>query len=349
MGKTVYFFGAGATKAVVPKAPLNKDLVKNALTHFRDSSEAVRIRSFLALLFKQRDDVPIDNQVWNLLDYIIQQGKSACREFNLEEIIEIRRCLLSLVIREFQESLETASSGVFQKLISKMAADSAIISTNYDILIDQAFAKAGGLNYGAIVRSAVAGEHRGEAGIKRAYSYLLPNLNIDSIPLLKIHGSLNWLFCPKCDEVDVTADKGVVRTLSGDYHCMNPSCTCRYESLLITPTMFKNYENRFIKDVWKCAENELTAAENLIFVGYSLKEEDYQIRCLLMKAMLNKSDPYKNVTVIEQNAASADFIYLNSVEQNFTKLYRDVDFRPIGFEPYVAETAGLVIPGTRTK
>ncbi|MCX5694906.1 MAG: SIR2 family protein [Candidatus Omnitrophica bacterium] len=337
MDKTVYFFGAGATKAIAPLAPLNKDLVKKALEDFDLTPEALRLEGFLKEVFKKRDNPVIDNQVWNLLDYIIQQGKSACKSYNLEEIMELRACLLNLVIQEFQKSLASANSAIYKALIQKISQNATFISTNYDILIDAALVGLIGLNYGAKVRAGVAGEYEDSRNFKRPHSNPILNINTGQIQILKIHGSLNWLYCSKCDEVDATGDKGAVKALSGTYYCHNEHCTCKYEPLLITPTMFKSYENRFIKEVWGYAEKELIAADNLVFIGYALKDEDYQIRCLLMKALLNKEGRYKKVTVIEKEPDSQK--EKKQLEENVKKKYEDlygeVNFQAIGFKKYV--------------
>lgn len=338
MSKTVYFLGAGATKAVAPGAPLNKDLVKNAIIDFVESKEAQFLLDFIANLFHIKDPT-IDNQIWNLLDYIIQKGKSPSSKYNLEQIIDLRRCLLHLVIREFQKSLEVVEPRIYKMFINKIQnTDSAIISTNYDILIDSALSKIMGLNYGAKVRTRITGGFADTAGLQRpgAYEPGIP-LNQSKIPLFKIHGSLNWLYCSKCDEVDITTDKGAVRTLSGDYYCFNRNCTNKYEPLLITPTMFKNYENRFIKETWDCAEKALIDAERLVFIGYALKDEDYQIRCLLMKALLNKIECYRKIIVIERKPKNQkDKRYLEeNIKKRYQDLYGGVDFRTIGFTGYI--------------
>ena len=338
MGKTVYFLGAGATKAVAPDAPLNKDLVKNAIIDFVKSKEAQLLLDFIADLFHRKNPT-IDNQIWNLLDYIIQKGKSPTSKYNLEQIIDLRRCLLHLVIREFQKSLEVVEPRIYEMFINKIQnTHSAIISTNYDILIDSALSKMMSLNYGAKVRTRITGGFADAGGLQRpgAYESGIP-LNQGKIPLFKIHGSLNWLYCSKCDEVDITTDKGAVRTLSGDYYCFNRNCTNKYEALLITPTMFKNYENRFIKETWECAEKALIDADCLVFIGYALKDEDYQIRCLLMKALLNKTSGYSNIIVIERKPKNkTDELYLEeNIKKRYEDLYERIDFRAIGFTGYL--------------
>jgi len=338
MSKTVYFLSAGATKAAAPEAPTNKDLVKNALMDFVKSVDAQALLDFIVDLFHRTNPV-IDNQIWNLLDYIIQQGKSPCSKYNLEQIIALRKRLLHLIIREFQKSLEVAEMRIHDMFVEKIKdSETSIISTNYDILIDSALSKATGLNYGTKARSWITGEYDDNGGFQRPAIYQPGfSLNKGRIALFKIHGSLNWLYCSKCDEVDITIDKGAVRTVTGDYYCFNKHCTNKYESLLITPTMFKNYENRLIRETWEYAEKALIDAERLVFVGYALKDEDYQIRCLLMKALLNKTHGYIEVIVIErkpENKKDEQFLKEN-IKKKYEDLYGRIDFRAIGFTGYI--------------
>ena len=101
MSKTVYFLGAGATKAACKSAPLNHDLVRKALDDFPNDIQAGKIISFINDLSKNRADFPRDNQIWNLLDYILQQCKPASYDYNLEKITELRTSLINFVIKKF--------------------------------------------------------------------------------------------------------------------------------------------------------------------------------------------------------------------------------------------------------
>lgn len=230
MSKVVYFLGAGATKAVAHNAPLNVDLVKKAIEDFSETSEAKRLNGFLKKLYKERENPVADNQIWNLLDYIIQQGKSPSFGINLEQIIDLKNDLMTLVIQEFEKSLGRVSDSTTETFIEKIDPQkSTIISTNYDIIIDDALLdKKYNCNYGVKIRKEVPiFDCKDYYGLKRPRhdSSLGSIVNSGDIELLKIHGSLNWLYCPKCDEVDLTMhDKGVRRTLGG-LHCANIYCT----------------------------------------------------------------------------------------------------------------------------
>ena len=344
-GKTVFFFGAGATIDVVPNAPSNKDLVRKAIEDFGELPAGQNIKSFINSLFK-RSNPPADNQIWNLLDYIVQQGKSPSANYNVEKISELRDNLLELIIREFKHSLNlhnviNNTYQTFVGLANALELPPSIISTNYDIFIDNALIEYKHFNYGTKLRypfSTIARNNRYPIrGCKRPEITGQMELNTGSIKLLKIHGSLNWLYCKKCDEVDIIVGDKLDADDLRDLYCGNISCTNRYEPLLITPTMFKNYENRIIKATWDYAEKELMSAENIVFIGYALKDEDYQIRCLLMNALLSRNSEYSKIVVIERKPKDIkDEQWLkDNVESKYNDLYGKVDFRPIGFSKYI--------------
>lgn len=357
MRKAVYFLGAGATKDVCENAPLNNDLLEKALKDFSDSPEAEEIENFIKHLYKGRSTPPKDNQIWNLLDYVIQQRQSACQEYSLEKISYVRDCLIRLLIKEFEKNLKNVDIDSYKKFVSKIRSDkTTIISTNYDILIDNALAEIKSFNYGAKIRFSLYlppkeiplfdSEEYYPKGFNRPNEAGEMDLNNGEVRLLKIHGSLNWLYCRKCGEVDLTIkEKGTEKLLTGvGVTCFNRGCTNKYEPLLITPTMFKNYENRFIREVWELAEESLTEAENLIFIGYSLKDEDFQIRCLLMKALLNKAEPYKNIIIVEMdpeklkdnNKIKESEQRLDVIKKKYADLYGEqIHFRMIGFAEYI--------------
>lgn len=346
MAKTTFFLGAGATKAVCKSAPLNNDLVAKALARLPKNNE---LWEFIEKDLFKRKDPPASNQIWDLFDYILQDGRSASSKYSVEKIYEMKNQLLNLCIQEFESSLKNLDDDQsYRKFVSIMAESSndfAIISTNYDIVIDNALTEIQCFNYGEKIRYAISGTRNRNytvSGFKRPDITGETRLNDGHIKLLKIHGSLNWLYCRKCDEIDLTIrDKGTIGLLTG-LHCCVRECTGEYESLLITPTMFKNYENRFIKKIWQLAEKELIESDHLVFIGYSLKEDDYQIRCLLMKALLNRIRPYDSISIVEIDPKTTDEIekthsQLTGVEKRYKDLYGNINFKPIGFAQYVEE------------
>ena len=242
----------------------------------------------------------------------------------------------------FVESLQDANTEIHRNFIMAVKdTPSAIISTNYDILIDNRLAEVNCINYGAKLRYPLVWGYMMKGGMARARLSGDEHLNFGNVSLLKIHGSLNWLYCRKCDEVDITIGTKAVDNSRHVLYCADAGCTNTYEHLLITPTMFKNYENRFIRQVWERAEQALIEANKLVFIGYALKEEDYQIRCLLMKALLNKSATYGDVMVVEKRPETkADEATIAEIRNKYTQLYGDVQVKAMGFKEYVNSMKG---------
>jgi hypothetical protein len=114
-----------------------------------------------------------------------------------------------------------------------------------------------------------------------------------NIKLLKLHGSINWLTCPYCGRVfvDYKQDIAVDEMLRV---CYCPLCYEEFEgnidspqmhSMLITPTFLKDLNNLHIKNIWHNALIDLTEATKVVFIGYSFPDADFEMRCLLKKAL----------------------------------------------------------------
>jgi ATP-dependent 26S proteasome regulatory subunit len=64
-----------------------------------------------------------------------------------------------------------------------------------------------------------------------------------------------------------------------------------------------------------------------------MKESDYQIRCLLMNALLRRGTAYRKVAVVERDEDGTKHSF--DIETRFRDLYGEIDFMPIGFKKYV--------------
>ena len=172
----------------------------------------------------------------------------------------------------------------------------------------------------------------------RSDPFIPRSANKGKIPLFKIHGSLNWLWCPRCEELDITIyEKGALRTQHRNYLCASRNCTSPYEVLIVTPTMFKVYDNRIIKEVWERAEKSISTSEYLVFIGYSLPEADIHIRCMLTKAIANAT-PRPRILVIDydQGNNSEHSREVDDTEKRYKRLMGDdVKFKRCGFQEFV--------------
>ena len=109
----------------------------------------------------------------------------------------------------------------------------------------------------------------------------------NSINILKLHGSLNWLYCPICNDINIEHlyDKNKLNIIDYKHKCIN--CNSDIHPIIIPPTYDKKTNNIFINMVWFKAEKLLLNTDLLIFTGYSFSDADMDIKYLIKKAQLN--------------------------------------------------------------
>jgi hypothetical protein len=138
-----------------------------------------------------------------------------------------------------------------------------IVTTNYDLVVEKLLGpgprgRLGGFNYGK------AGESlEGKHALSSKWSYG-PTQLMGKVPLLKLHGSLNWA---------LSSDRSVVK-----YVDARPSRGRRYEAVLLPPGLSKAPVLTGVRDR---AKELLTASNIWVFCGYSMPDYDKDIMDLL--------------------------------------------------------------------
>lgn len=133
--------------------------------------------------------------------------------------------------------------------------------------------------------------------------YALEDMQADGqrlIPLLKLHGSLNW-----SETIATVTPKAIVPWTMQDYwrtHNISPFQEIKYctvpigsqlvemsskggklvtgEAVLVPPTWNKADTHRVLSKVWQKAAGALSEAENIFVIGYSMPETDAFFRYL---------------------------------------------------------------------
>ena len=354
MGR-VFIFGAGSSRAVCSTAPLNNELLpgvlqlRGALVTKRVKQLNQFIRKFYSL---PEGTLPRLEDMLSQLDLAISEGRPLSPEYTLQKLRELRENLILAVAELLRRRLGQTSahpavdtSAFFRTLVS----DDSIVSLNYDIILDNALlryrrsSKVKGINYGIGIRYAfdidgeiLCGRHR------------YPEALIDP-PIYKPHGSLNWLYCPVCGKLDVTRTDRftggkAVPFLLDDQRPKCWDCFGPYEALIITPTLFKAYNNSLLLDVWREIETRLSVADEVLFIGYSLPDADIHLRCMLSRAIFrNRSralvnGPTIRVIGLEREHTEPQDYYrrtASDTHRRYMSLFGEVDYDPTGFEGYV--------------
>lgn len=128
---------------------------------------------------------------------------------------------------------------------------------------------------------------------------------IGGVPLLKLHGSLNWAVCSECGEiVPWRLSKYLAR-----YHWLTADLVAKVRlnvtsnlksfdhgghavartPLIVPPTWGKTSEHANLTGVWHRAAQELRDAENIFVIGYSLPPSDAFFKYLYALATVGRT------------------------------------------------------------
>lgn len=170
-----------------------------------------------------------------------------------------------------------------------------------------------------------------------------------TVKILKLHGSLNWLQCPRCFRLYTAFDrrktgkKAPVRPfqkIQKCRHCDNnfsrESSAEKSHSLepnLIMPTYIKDLSNPQYRIIWQNAGIEISEASKLVFIGYSLPQADFEIRSLLSR-MTRENAEIEVVDFIADDDPRKE-----SIEANWKTFFgkRNIKFYFDGASEYIHE------------
>jgi NAD-dependent SIR2 family protein deacetylase len=298
--KTIIILGAGASAS--EGAPIQSELFRDYFKYVNSHTTTIHhsMNRELATFFKMMFNIDVDHgdldntdfptfeEVLGVIDLAIRRSESF-KEFDLESMAsngnrlrQIRVYLILLMAKIIKEKL-SVGRGIHSNLITNLRTKRLLdkvsfISTNYDILIDNQLSSHDNrlVNYGVEFTN-----------YYREKDWPRPNGN--ATILLKIHGSLNWLYCSVCNTLTYTPfEKGVVRLVDNFSSCSCPSCKSVILPIIVPPTYFKDMTNVFLNEIWYKAEQELSKAEHIIFCGYSFPDADIHIKYLLKRIQTNK-------------------------------------------------------------
>lgn len=331
---TVVVLGAGATKAC--GGPLTTEILPGALEHFRGSKAANLVAEFLVDQFGIRRELLSDAGRYpslplllSLLDTAIIRGETFRPGWPVERVREVRESVEEVVFLIVEEMTQGAEA-YHEQLVAKLGDSPTVVSLNYDLLIDYALMRASGgasiPDYGCDVATPVYREN--------------PHCGT----LLKIHGSLNWLYCPACQQLEVRrtgSGAGLqtpLRPLATEEPCpgllAGKPCGTKMRRVLITPSHSKDYRNPHIASVWRRAEDALRGADEAFLIGYSLPWDDVEVIYLLKRGLAHL-EPEK-ITVIEQASDAKDRdIRTHSTGKRYLAVFGDVGWRYRGFEDWL--------------
>jgi hypothetical protein len=300
MASVVFILGAGASKQ--GGAPIMKEFLRIAedlwktkgLSDAEEESFAAVFEAMSALqsvYFKSHLDIQNVEEVFSAFE--MANTLKRLGDYPLEKIQKLPAAMKTVIVSTIEKTLlfpvrdkrviapppyESFAELVYDlRKASTPRQSVAIITFNYDMAVDYAF-------------------HR--FGIPVEYG--LENEPVhDAVPLLKLHGSLNWRWCSQCEVVVpwtlrdhfskynwtshlierkkrvVFPIGSVLASFSHGEHPVDPA-----PAVVVPPTWNKPDYHRVLARVWARAALELSTAGNIFVIGYSLPESDLFFRYL---------------------------------------------------------------------
>lgn len=304
-----YFIGAGASKQ--DRFPLTNELKHGiAWAIRRDAARFQLLASHLHYLYNVREDalaesasvwdalkqrsndqrhaertqVPDVTDLLSTLDWMIREQSSFGPNLAAEsaersspgELAKVRDLVVQALCYCLGTYDELSAASATREFLSTVRPNDALVTTNWDLLLDAA--RDG--KYGS------APEDYGTTG-----NVVLENASTprgDRRPkLLKLHGSLSWRYCQRCQRLVIDPLHHVAGERELRARCV---CTCRFSELIVTPGFVREYRNVHLLTIWREALMTLAHADHWVFIGYSLPPDDVGIRTLLLKARCLRTD-----------------------------------------------------------
>lgn len=311
--KTVYILGAGFS--VEAKAPTQEKLVSEIFRIHNENpiifsnQKFEEFKKFLSRTLEIPDElqstIPLED-IFTPLDSCIANNMSF-RDLSVSRLKEKRNLIFELIGKTLQHILESSPKdyiddfGDYLVNESKKRANNnyrekdlvSVISTNWDILLDNSIYNSikkinelGVVDYCCYISSYDKNDETVKPGLE------ILGKGGFNVKLLKLHGSLNWLQCPRCHRIYVKFNQKIAMNPFSSIkkpsciHCDNNFGKLNSHNLnpnIIMPTFLKDLSNPQYKIIWQNAGIELSEAKKIVFIGYSLPQADFEMRQLLSR------------------------------------------------------------------
>jgi NAD-dependent SIR2 family protein deacetylase len=349
MAGTVLFLGAGATKSI--KGPMTDEILPAVFAKkLRLSAEDTRGRvkklvqlletDFHVIAGQPKEHYPGLPLFMSLLDTALER-REVFTQWDVTTLAELREAIEIGMFDVLEQALDKfPTNNHFHLLNREFPAPEIprVITTNYDLVADAALIE--------------VSKTRQPPGALPNYHCALSNIDaLATLPrfgsVLKLHGSLNWLFCRTCQrlELGATASTGFLSKLKAVHDLKSsltadgaPCSVCGrpLRPLLVAPSHLKDYRNPHLSQVWYEAQRVLRQADRVVFVGYSLPDDDVEVVYLLKRGLAHLTDP-KQFTVIEYCKENPGIpLAEHSVGRRYRALFGDVDWCAAGLDAWLS-------------
>lgn len=359
--KIVYILGAGFS--VDAGAPTQAAIISEAFNLYQANPQNFDLKKFEEFTNFLREQLNMSEEsfsrvdledIFTPLDRCLSEN-SQFRGISLDKIMKVRESVFYVVGRTIQILLNNTTKSKeyidhFAAYLTKLSSVRAnvkykrkdpvsVISTNWDILLDNSIYKSlqenssydGVVDYCCYISSKDESDTTVTPGLEKL------GQGGFNVKLLKLHGSLNWLQCPRCARLYCKFFlKEAMQNLESPASCRHCDRNFSEENgrhllsqNLIMPTYLKNLSNPQYRIIWQNAGIEISEADEIVFIGYSLPYADFEMRQLL--ARMTKRDAKIHVVDCPAEERKEDF------KSHWKKLFgnREIKFSFDGAKSFV--------------
>ena len=303
--KRVLLLGAGASAA--------SDFNLPTMAGFFDAelAEYPELISFLEWFYPQK--LPAEYNLEEVLAYLdISRARMPVWGFGSREVSYGKEPLAYDLLIEFVQRRLDIPKGVccslHKRLFENLQPTDTILTLNYDLIADRAlFEIEKDPEKGKIPQDSRMGKLQALLSELRIWAESPPSL----IPreqetgfYIKLHGSLDWLYCPTVGCRNNTNLFAVEISAFPEQKEGNPCrfCGAAVKSFIIPPVATKRLEDRGrMAFLWNLALRELIQARCIGLIGLSLAPSDFELRWLLRQAVELRGQHSLSVEVVNKN------------------------------------------------
>lgn len=334
--ETAYIVGAGFSHYA--GLPLQSEFTTELLRPREDKSDpdyplVTSLVEFINKVFDHSRKAsakhwPTLEDIFTCIDLSANTGHHLGFEFSPAQLRTVRRALLTRIIRMLYQKYGTAKKSAskdwnqLSNFLHKIRpVQSAFISINWDTVIEQRLKEISGLENFEYGCQAMASDFPAR-GCKVARRKSLQN----PFRIIKIHGSINWLYCDSCrrlhwfpaeKSLEIAAhllspkewkkiDRGHGR--KQQWHCSRCERVC-LATRIATFSYLKALDFPMFQSSWFSAEHLLRNARRWVFIGYSLPAADFEFKYLLKRIQTSRQN--RPEIVLVTGGEDPDATYLN--------------------------------------
>ena len=329
---SVFIFGAGASIAegcptqgeLLPLILGTRDPEMLESKAWKSVSEFIRQNFFLD---EEAGQYPSLEEIFGFIDYFIDKRESLGHVFTLTNIEYIREALIKLIHYLINHAMTQSVGRSLDKFwdhVWKNKPNMSCVTLNYDTYLEDSFVKYFPLNcYLNFSYDLMNFQYHLISPKDWWINPSEPLLTTTKftpqvIKFIKIHGSLNWRYCNCCNQLIIrpwennfhlekgnppwgekTEARDSTDMAQGEIHQKASFESCpRDQNLLTTlitpPSYKKDLSHPVISKLLIEMADEIRAAEQVVFVGYSLPEADVHLKAVFAKSGISN----KKVIVI---------------------------------------------------